>query len=108
MTELTHVDSEGRARMVDVSAKAETTRIAVAAGELVTTAEVVRLVRADGGNMHQPPHARRQTRRDQGARSIDVGGEGAVAAAILQYADAVHHRIHAVQYLLPGLGRDQS
>ena len=28
--------------MVDVSAKAETTRIAVAAGELVTTAEVVR------------------------------------------------------------------
>ena len=48
MTELTHVDSEGRARMVDVSAKAETTRIAVAAGELVTTAEVVRLVRADG------------------------------------------------------------
>ncbi|MDV6267297.1 MULTISPECIES: bifunctional molybdenum cofactor biosynthesis protein MoaC/MoaB [Rhodococcus] len=48
MTELTHVDGEGRARMVDVSAKAETTRIAVAAGELVTTAEVIRLVRADG------------------------------------------------------------
>ncbi|OYD69292.1 bifunctional molybdenum cofactor biosynthesis protein MoaC/MoaB [Rhodococcus sp. OK302] len=48
MTELTHVDGEGRARMVDVSAKAETTRIAVAAGELVTTPEVVRLVRADG------------------------------------------------------------
>lgn len=48
MTELTHVDGEGRARMVDVSAKAETTRIAVAAGELVTTPEVIRLVRADG------------------------------------------------------------
>lgn len=48
MTELTHVDGDGRARMVDVSDKAETTRIAVAAGELVTTAEVVRLVRADG------------------------------------------------------------
>lgn len=48
MTELTHVDGEGRARMVDVSTKAETTRIAVAAGELVTTAEVIRLVRADG------------------------------------------------------------
>ncbi|MDI9917690.1 bifunctional molybdenum cofactor biosynthesis protein MoaC/MoaB [Rhodococcus sp. IEGM 1379] len=48
MTELTHVDGEGRARMVDVSAKAETTRIAVAGGELVTTPEVVRLVRADG------------------------------------------------------------
>jgi cyclic pyranopterin monophosphate synthase len=44
---LSHVDSEGRARMVDVSAKAETARVAVAAGELHTTAEVVALVRAD-------------------------------------------------------------
>ncbi|SNT32737.1 cyclic pyranopterin phosphate synthase [Rhodococcoides kyotonense] len=34
--------------MVDVSSKADTTRIAVAAGELATTAEVVALVRADG------------------------------------------------------------
>ncbi len=33
--------------MVDVSAKADTTRVAVAAGELRTTPEVVRLVRAD-------------------------------------------------------------
>jgi len=33
--------------MVDVSAKADTTRVAVAAGELVTTPEVVALVRAD-------------------------------------------------------------
>ncbi|MEV6065419.1 bifunctional molybdenum cofactor biosynthesis protein MoaC/MoaB [Nocardia sp. NPDC052001] len=48
MSELSHVDHEGRARMVDVSAKADTARIAVAAGELHTTAEVVRLVRADG------------------------------------------------------------
>ena len=48
MSELSHVDREGRARMVDVSAKAEPTRIAVAAGMLRTTAEVVALVRADG------------------------------------------------------------
>ncbi|MFF2086043.1 bifunctional molybdenum cofactor biosynthesis protein MoaC/MoaB [Nocardia sp. NPDC058176] len=48
MSELSHVDREGRARMVDVSAKADTTRIAVAAGELVTTPEVIALVRADG------------------------------------------------------------
>ncbi len=34
--------------MVDVSHKADTARIAVAAGELATTAEVVALVRADG------------------------------------------------------------
>lgn len=47
MTELSHLDGEGRARMVDVSAKADTTRIAVAAGELVTRPEVVALVRAD-------------------------------------------------------------
>ncbi|MFG1771467.1 bifunctional molybdenum cofactor biosynthesis protein MoaC/MoaB [Nocardia salmonicida] len=48
MSELSHVDREGRARMVDVSAKADTTRIAVAAGELQTTAEVIALVRAEG------------------------------------------------------------
>ncbi|MGF0316858.1 bifunctional molybdenum cofactor biosynthesis protein MoaC/MoaB [Nocardia fluminea] len=48
MSELSHVDREGRARMVDVSAKADTTRIAVAAGELQTTAEVVAMVRAEG------------------------------------------------------------
>jgi cyclic pyranopterin monophosphate synthase len=47
VNELSHVDAEGRAHMVDVSAKAETTRVAVAAGELRTTAEVVALVRAD-------------------------------------------------------------
>jgi cyclic pyranopterin phosphate synthase len=47
MSELSHVDAEGRARMVDVSAKADTARIAVAGGELHTTAEVVALVRAD-------------------------------------------------------------
>ncbi len=44
---LTHLDDEGRARMVDVSAKASTTRIAVAAGELQTTREAIALVRAD-------------------------------------------------------------
>ncbi|MEV5649696.1 bifunctional molybdenum cofactor biosynthesis protein MoaC/MoaB [Nocardia sp. NPDC052254] len=44
---LSHLDAEGRARMVDVSAKTETTRVAVAAGVLRTTPEVVALVRAD-------------------------------------------------------------
>ncbi|WP_374068774.1 cyclic pyranopterin monophosphate synthase MoaC, partial [Rhodococcus sp. CX] len=47
MSDLSHLDDQGRARMVDVSAKADTTRVAVAAGELVTTPEVVSLVRAD-------------------------------------------------------------
>ena len=47
MTDLSHLDDQGRARLVDVSSKTDTTRIAVAAGELVTTPEVVALVRAD-------------------------------------------------------------
>ena len=46
--ELTHVDERGAARMVDVSAKDVTPREAVAAGRLVTTAEVVGLLRRDG------------------------------------------------------------
>lgn len=47
MSEFSHLDSDGRARMVDVSAKTETTRVAVADGQLRTTPEVVALVRAD-------------------------------------------------------------
>ncbi|MCX4095350.1 bifunctional molybdenum cofactor biosynthesis protein MoaC/MoaB [Nocardia sp. alder85J] len=44
---LSHLDAEGRARMVDVSAKSDTVRTAVAAGVLRTTTQVVDLVRAD-------------------------------------------------------------
>lgn len=44
---LTHVDETGAARMVDVSGKAASVRRAVAAGRLRTTAEVVRLLRAE-------------------------------------------------------------
>ena len=45
---LTHVDEAGSARMVDVSAKTITTRRAVAAGRVVTSAEVIGLLRGDG------------------------------------------------------------
>ncbi|OJF11609.1 molybdenum cofactor biosynthesis protein C [Couchioplanes caeruleus subsp. caeruleus] len=45
---MTHVDADGAARMVDVSAKTVTVRRAVAAGRLVTTPEVVALLRGDG------------------------------------------------------------
>jgi cyclic pyranopterin monophosphate synthase len=45
---LTHVDAAGAARMVDVSAKAITAREAVAAGRLMTTPEVIDLLRRDG------------------------------------------------------------
>ncbi len=46
--ELAHVDASGAARMVDVSGKDVTVREAEAAGRLVTTAEVLDLLRADG------------------------------------------------------------
>ena len=48
MSELSHLDAEGRARMIDVGGKAVTRRVAVAAGRLDTTAEVVALLVSDG------------------------------------------------------------
>jgi len=48
MSELTHLDDDGRARMVDVGGKPVTHRVAIAEGRLDTTAEVVGLVRSDG------------------------------------------------------------
>jgi cyclic pyranopterin monophosphate synthase len=45
---LTHVDEAGAARMVDVSAKAISARRAVAAGRVVTSADVIALLRGDG------------------------------------------------------------
>jgi cyclic pyranopterin phosphate synthase len=47
MTELTHLDASGAARMVDVSAKQATARTAVATGIVRTTAEVIALLRTD-------------------------------------------------------------
>ena len=44
---LTHVDGTGAARMVDVSEKAVTTRRAIAAGRVVTSADVIELLRGD-------------------------------------------------------------
>jgi cyclic pyranopterin phosphate synthase len=44
---LSHLDADGRARMVDVGDKAITARTAIATGRLVTTANVVALMRAD-------------------------------------------------------------
>ena len=45
---LSHLDSDGRARMVDVGDKPVTARAATASGRFQTTAEVIALVRADG------------------------------------------------------------
>ncbi len=46
--ELTHVDTAGAARMVDVSDKTPGARVAVATGLMRTSAEVVELLRRDG------------------------------------------------------------
>ena len=45
---LTHVDSRGAARMVDVSAKTVTSRTATASGRVRTTPQVVALLRDEG------------------------------------------------------------
>src|SRR5512135_1593662 len=45
MGELTHLDDEGRARMVDVSQKKETFRTAVARGSVRLAVETTRLLR---------------------------------------------------------------
>jgi cyclic pyranopterin phosphate synthase len=47
MSGLSHLDADGRARMVDVGDKAVTARTATATGRLITRADVVALVRAD-------------------------------------------------------------
>ncbi|HWJ66520.1 MAG TPA: cyclic pyranopterin monophosphate synthase MoaC [Nocardioides sp.] len=45
---LTHVDASGAARMVDVSAKDVTTRVASASGRVLVSPEVIGLLRGDG------------------------------------------------------------
>ena len=48
MTELTHFDGHGNAVMVDVSAKAETERVAVAAGSVRMAPETMALIQSHG------------------------------------------------------------
>ena len=46
--ELTHLDEEGRVRMVDVGGKPETERVAVARGEISMRPETLRLIAEKG------------------------------------------------------------
>jgi cyclic pyranopterin monophosphate synthase len=46
---LTHIDADGRARMVDVSGKPDTKRVAVAEGRVVMGAKALELARSSGG-----------------------------------------------------------
>ncbi len=45
MSELTHLDEQGKARMVDVGAKAETRRVAIAEGRITMSAEALSAIR---------------------------------------------------------------
>ena len=45
MTELTHLDDQGRVRMVDVGAKPDTERVAIARGEVHMLPETLALIR---------------------------------------------------------------
>jgi cyclic pyranopterin phosphate synthase len=47
MTELSHVNSDGEARMVDVSQKADTVREAIARGKVLMKSETLKLVKAN-------------------------------------------------------------
>jgi cyclic pyranopterin phosphate synthase len=46
---LTHIDADGRARMVDVSDKASTKRVATAEGRVLMSAKALDLARSKGG-----------------------------------------------------------
>ena len=48
MSRLTHFDAEGNARMVDVSEKAETERVAVAKGAVLMARETLALIKSGG------------------------------------------------------------
>lgn len=45
MNELTHLDSQGHARMVDIGGKTETQRVAIASGHIAMSAEALAAVR---------------------------------------------------------------
>ena len=85
MSSLTHLDDDGRARMIDVGAKPVTRRVARAAGRLDTTAEVDRarpratdLPKADV--LRDGPHRRHRRReaheRADPARAHPAAGLG--------------------------------
>ena len=45
MSRLSHLDAQGQAHMVDVGGKAETTRMAIAEGQVVMAPETIAIVR---------------------------------------------------------------
>lgn len=48
MSELTHFDAKGNARMVDITAKSETQRVAEARGEVIMSPKTLELIKSGG------------------------------------------------------------
>ena len=51
MSKLTHLDSKGNAKMVDVTEKQSTHRVATASGRVRMNSETLKLI-AEGGHRH--------------------------------------------------------
>ena len=76
MSELTHFDADGQAHMVDVSAKAETHRVARAGGTIRMRPETLMLIES-GSAREGRRHRRRPDRRDPG-RQAHLGAGAAL------------------------------
>lgn len=72
LSRLTHVDADGRLRMVDVGAKAVTAREAVASGHVALSAATRRAVRAGGLKKGDPLQAARLAGIMAAKRTSDV------------------------------------
>src|ERR1044072_1768962 len=59
MSNLTHIDDQGRARMVDTSEKAVTNRRAVASARVLMSADTIAATRASGAPKGDPREAAR-------------------------------------------------
>ena len=62
-------------------------------------------VDADGGDMHDAPHARLLAGREQGGRPVHVHAGCGIARAVLQHAGAVDDRVDAGEVRQPVGGR---
>ena len=86
--ELTHLDAEGKARMVDVGAKPDSERVAVAAGTVTMQPETLRLIRDDA--IKKGDHPALASDRADASRRRDRAGRGGPCRA--HHGDGAHRR----------------
>src|SRR3954468_13321006 len=72
MNKLTHIDEQGRAAMVDTSAKDITTRKAIASGRVLMSAETVRAIREQQTPKGDPLETARLARIIAAKRTADL------------------------------------